>query len=234
MKSTINSNRATQILSLILAISAAWTLSSCKNEGCGYADPCIEICQLLDDFEATETGTPGNWQTLAANASIQVQGSTKTLHLQDQSGASWAFNNVDFPGDLIQAGCELRYDVEYQAGASNGTTTSNSIHIYQGSSPAAATAKANFVLNSSSLIVSGAGVSNIVVPIELATGSALPSNAFGQWFLTGGAVIPTPADIAAFNTLIQNINGVGFFVDNGSNPAEDWWYDNFCFQQCCR
>ena len=219
---------------LLLTIFMQLNITACKNEGCGYSEPCEEFCQLFEDFEDDVVGASGNWQTLAATVSVQVQGGTNTLYLLDGSGGSWTYNNSDFPKDLIEAGCELRYDVEYNAGDMNTPTAANSIHIYQGADPVSAASRAYFLLNSGSLIPSGGGVVNIVVPLELASGSTLPSNAFGEWVLVGGSAIPTAADIAAFNNLIQNISGVALVADNGGNPAEQWWYDNFCFQQCCK
>ena len=67
----------------------------------------------------------------------------------------------------------------------------------------------------------------------MATGTTLPSNAYGDWVLIGGSPTPTPADIAAFNALIVNSDGVSFPIDSGANPVEQWWYDNFKFTQCC-
>jgi hypothetical protein len=187
----------------------------------------------MEDFDDDAVGTTGNWVTTDALASVQVQGGTNTLYAEDLSGGSSFYNNVDFPKDMHAAGCELHYDVEYLAGSSNGTSAPNSINIYTGPSLPASTARAFFVLNSGSLIPSGGGVTHIVVPLELATGTTLPSNAFGQWMIIGGGTTTTATDVANFNALIQNIDGAGFVVDNGGNPAEKWWYDNFCFQQCC-
>ncbi|MBL7827670.1 MAG: hypothetical protein JNJ57_13655 [Saprospiraceae bacterium] len=217
------------ILSLILI-----AMNACNEPVCGYEEPCEERCELFEDFETDPVGPTTNWLTTAANASIQVQGGSNTLYLQDLSGGSSAYNTIEFPKNLLEAGCELHYSVQYLAGSSNATSAPNSINIFTGTSLATATTRAYFELNSGSAIVSGATPVTIEVPLELASGGALPSNAFGTWKLIGGSTVPTPADIAAFNTLIQNIDGVGFVVDNGGNPAEEWWYDDFCFWQCCK
>lgn len=213
-----------------------FSFSACKDEACLYSVPCVETCDLFEDFDDAEINTSGNWSTVNAFAAFQVSPGTgsNTLYLQDLSGASWVFNDTDFPTDMVAAGCALEYDIEFLAGTSNLAAASNSLVIYQGLDPATATTRASFVLNSSSLIVSGSGLNHIVVPLALASGSSLPSNAFGEWRLLGGSATPTPTDIANFNALILNISGVAFFADNGANPAEQWWYDNFCFKQCCR
>ena len=219
----------------IKAIALGLTLiivSCAENEKCGY--DCIPSCNLLTDFENQTIGSAGNWQPIAlASVGVQIRSGSKKLRLVDDSGASSAFNERDFPTNLITAGCEFSYDVEYDSGSvANLPTASNSLQIYQGTF-SAITRRATFVLNSANLIASLVAPKTIKVPLTLASGSSLPSNSFGQWVLAGGSSTPTPADIANFNALIQNINGVYFFVDSGSNPSEIWWYDNFCFTQCC-
>ncbi|SDX60206.1 hypothetical protein SAMN05444411_10725 [Lutibacter oricola] len=205
-----------------------------ENEECSYTQPCEPYCDLFEDFEDKELGTFGNWQGLAIDdIQFQTFGASKTLYVEDGSGASWAYNAVDFPKKLLEQGCALNYDTAYLAGSSNSSTTDNGIVIYKGTSPAASTSRATFKLNLASLITSGDPLTTIEVPLELATGTTLPSNSYGEWVLSG---IPSPysaADIITFNTLIQDIDGVAFFIDEGGNPAEKWWFDNFCFQQCC-
>lgn len=210
---------------------------SCSKKECEYdtQQPCTPSCNLVTDFETQSIGSAGNWQPQALTAiGVQNHSGSKKLFLEDGSGGSNAFNTVDFPKNLIQAGCELSYDVEYVGGLSNGTTATNSLTIYQGNfSTFTFTRRAIFVLKIPNLIVDGAPPKTINVPFSLAFGSSLPSNAYGDWVLVGGATIPTAADIANFNALITNIDGVNLSVDNGANPAEKWWYDNFCIKECC-
>lgn len=233
-KNTIN----TKFLKLFFLYFVLITVLSCKedDEDCGYNEACEEYCELFEDFEDEKVGTPGNWLGLALN-DLQVQSrlGSNVLYVDDGSGASWAYNTTDFPKDLIAQGCELHYEVEYFAGENNPATTNNSLVIYDGTSPASSTNTASFVLNPSSLVVSGNAPVTIEVPLELAIGTTLPSNSFGSWTINGvnNTTPPTPADILAFNTLIQNTNGIAFFIDEGSNPVEKWWFDNFCFKQCC-
>ena len=212
-------------------------LSACNknNKGCAYEEPCVESCDMLEDFEGDPVGTPGNWLGINDHGITILEapnGNNQYIETVDDSGASWMYNTEDFPTNLPEAGCELHYDVQYLAGSHNGLTSDNSLVIFQGSSPSSATLIASFVLNATHLITSGAGWTNIEVPLQTATGNSLPSNSFGEWRIAGSNT-PSAADIANFNTLIQNISGVAFFLDEGSNPAEKWYYDNFCFKQCC-
>lgn len=225
-----------QIFKLLFLSVLVLVVSCSDDEKCAYEDNCEETCNLFEDFEKSEVGSPGNWLGLALNdLDIISRGGSNVLYADDGSGASWAYNTRDFPENLLEAGCALLYQVEYFAGDNNSVTTDNSLVLFDGSSPATSTNLASFVLNPASLIVSGSAPVTIEVPLELATGSTLPSNAFGSWVINGvsNTTPPTAADVLAFNTLIQNISGVAFFIDEGANPVEEWWFDNFCFKQCC-
>ncbi len=215
------------------------SISCADDETCGYdADqtiPCVPSSTLLTDFEDYTIGTAGNWQQqFLTFMQVVVKSGSKKLYFRDGSGGSNAYNTIDFPKDLTQAGCEFTYDVEYDAGSSNAPSATNSLSIYKGNfSTLTFTSRAVFVLKAPNLIVSGGPTQTIVVPLTLASGTTLPSNAYGDWVLIGGSSTPTPADIAAFNAIIVNIDGISFPIDSGSNPAEQWWYDNFKFTQCC-
>jgi len=211
--------------------------TSCVKESeCSYeaVQPCEEICNMFEDFENMNEGTSGNWESISASTPVVIDDNgNHELTVKDQSGASWLYNVRDFPSNLLEQGCKLKYDVIYQAGGSgNSLTTDNSITIFQGTDPANATSIASFVLNSSHLIAANSPFTTIEVPLEQAVGTSLPSNAYGEWRMSGGGPY-TPAQINEFNNLIQNISGIGFFLDEGANPSEVWFYDNFCFQNCC-
>ena len=215
------------------------SFSCSDDESCAYDTdkqiPCVPGSTLLDDFENYTIGTAGNWQQqFLSFMEVVTKSGSKKLYFRDDSGGSNAYNTLDFPKDLTQAGCEFTYDVEYDAGFANAPSTTNSLSIYKGNfSTLTFTSRAVFILKAPNLIVSGAAAKTIIVPLTLATGTTLPSNAYGDWVLIGGSPTPTPADIAAFNALIVNIDGVSFPIDSGSNPVEQWWYDNFKFTQCC-
>ncbi len=211
--------------------------TSCVKESeCAYEAviPCEEVCTMFEDFESYREGSSGNWNSIAASVpAVIIDNGNKTLHVKDQSGASWLYNATDFPANLLEQGCKLKYDVIYMAGGQgNSVTTDNSITIFQGSDPANATLIASFTLNSTHLIQANSPFTTIEVPLELGTGTTLPSNAFGEWRMAGGPPY-TASQINDFNNLIQNISGVAFFLDEGANPSEEWFFDNFCFQNCC-
>ncbi len=222
---------------LILGILFVIGYISCtKEKECTYeaVQPCEEVCNMFEDFENMQPGSSGNWESINASPPVVVEDNGNNyLVVKDQSGASWLYNVTDFPTNLLEQGCKLKYDVIYKAGGSgNSLTTDNSLTIFQGPSPANATLIASFQLNSTHLIQANNPFTTIEVPLEQASGSSLPSNAFGEWRMAGGPPY-TAAQINDFNNLIQNISGIGFFLDEGANPSEVWYYDNFCFQNCC-
>ena len=219
---------------LIGIVSIGCSDEMCEYETISSEPPCEEFCEVLTDFESEQLGPALNWQsTNANNVDYVVFNGSTVLQAFDASGGSAIWNSVDFPTDLLAAGCELQYDVEYSAGSSNSATTDNSIGIYQGSDIVLGSPRAFFVLNTASLVNSGNPPTTITVPLELASGTSFPSNSMGEWVLAGVTGAPTAADITTFNSLMQNATGVGFGLDEGSNPAEQWWWDNFCFKQCC-
>ena len=183
--------------------------NSCTKTTCNYNE-CNPTCKNFENFENYAINSFGNWQQVALTTiGVVNKGGTKKLYLEDGSGGSNAYNITDFPKNLLESGCELSYDVEYLSGANNGTTATNSIGIYQGVFPTLTfTRRAFFRLKAPHLIVDAAPVKTIKVPIALASGTALPSNAYGDWILVGGAAIPTAADIANFNTLIGKNSAV--------------------------
>ncbi|WP_154662109.1 hypothetical protein [Siansivirga zeaxanthinifaciens] len=205
---------------------------SCNDKECDYDEPCIETCNLFEDFENKTIGTSGNWIGIATGTlQIQTRNGSQVLYVQDGSGSTIAYNGIDFPRDLNAQGCALRLDIEYASGSSNSNTTDNGIGIYSDTDPLSASFRAFFILNSSNLITSGNPPTTIEVPLELASGTTLPSNSFGTWVISPST---TPAtDVANFNALIQNAQGVYFSIDEGGNPSEQWRFDNFCFKQCC-
>ena len=217
-------------LSLILLLNF---ISCNDDESCEYviAD-CEETCEIFEDFEDETIGSAGNWQSIA-NSAIGVSFDTATnsnvLAVQDGSGESLIFNTADFPTNLLDGGCELKYDARFDFSTANA---SNSLIIYQGTSPLAYTFRAQFSLNPTSAHIVGGAMKTIAVPLELASGTSLPSNSYGEWKLIGASNPLTTTDITNFNNLIQNIDGVSMRID-GAGGTESWWFDNFCFTQCC-
>ncbi|MBD0831407.1 hypothetical protein [Aestuariibaculum sediminum] len=223
--------KSTSILTLTILMVLA-TFMACNNdESCGYTQ-CTESCNSYEDFEERELGTAGNWIGVLTSAlEYRTRNGSQVLYVRDGSGGTLAYNPVDFPDNLITQGCALRFDIEYQAGSNNNLTTNNGIGIYSDTNPTNAAFRAYFTLNASNLITSRNPPTTIEVPLELASGTSLPSNNFGSWIITPST--SPSADVTNFNALIQNIEGIYFSIDEGGNPAEQWWFDNFCFKQCC-
>lgn len=219
---------------MLLALILIITLWSCSDDDCEYAEICEESCDIFEDFEEQNIGSSGNWQGIAdAGVFFENRAGSTVLHANDGPGGSWAFNNVDFPSNFLLEGCALQFDIEYDAVSNdNGDSVSNIFSIYDGSSPNSNTILASFVLNSTNSIISGPGFTTVEIPIELGVGTTLPSNSFGSWVISG-VTSPTSSDVDDFNNLLQNNSGVSFRLDSGGSPSEQYWYDNFCFKQCC-
>ncbi|MGO4911586.1 hypothetical protein [Leeuwenhoekiella sp. W20_SRS_FM14] len=219
---------------LIILLFTNIFLYSCEDdEECAYV-VCEDSLERITDFENDSLGTTSVWQGIASSGiAIVSRNGSNVLQALDGSGASFVYTETIFPSNLIAAGCELQYEVEYFGGTNNPVGAANSIIIYQGTSINTATVLASFVLNTTSLVISSDPPKQIIVPIELATSTALPSNSFGQWILSGANTTTPAADAVLFNNLIQNTSGLGFYLDSGGNPAEQWWYDNFTFKKCC-
>lgn len=217
---TNNKNKLRSIAAILMIIIA---MASCKK--CDYIE-CNDSCEMIETFNDTTI----NWQGQIHLKEI-VDTVNRVLHVGLGLQGEVISNVEDFPKNLEDAGCALRYDVAYiDLFNISSTNPTNGLIIFTGtlSSP---TQSAEFVLNATSSIISGNALTTIEVPLELASGTTLPSNAFGKWVINGIAN-PTASDITDFNTLIQNIDGVGFDLD-WSNGEEEWFFDNFCITNCC-
>ena len=243
MKTTyIDINNTQKYTTILLAILLIFLINACSDEEeCGYGIGCIEECILFEDFEDEQINTSGNWLGLSLNSNgvrYVNRGGSIALEANDGSGGSWAYNITDFPNNLLAQGCELQFDIEYESGG-NGAIATNAIFIFDGTSPISSTNRARFILSPG--IPTSTGFQTIAIPLELASSTTLPSNSFGEWTINGmsNSSPPTSSDILNFNNLIQNISGIGFYLDvnfgnpPSSGPSEVWWFDNFCFKQCC-
>ena len=212
------------IKSFIAIAIVLLSISSCKK--CEY-NQCNDTCNMIETFDGDSIN---NWKGQVDFKEI-VDSVNNILHVGYGMPGQVIKNSTDFPKDLVSAGCKLKYDVAYKnLMINNGTNPTNGLIIYTGSFPGP-TQSAEFVLNTSSALISGNTLTTIEVPLELATGTSLPSNAFGQWVINGIAS-PTASDISDFNTLIQNIDGIGFNL-YWSDYEEEWFFDNFCISDCC-
>jgi hypothetical protein len=212
---------------------------SCAKDECAYTpfSECVDaICNAIEDFEDDTIGTNlitmANWAGVSVEASIVSQNSSNVLNAFEFASDSWLYNESDFPKNLDSVGCELQYDVQYIP-QSSSATTDLSVTVFQGGPPPAVFSNsANFVLNSASLLTSGGPMTTIIVPLEMASGTTLPSNAFGGWFMTGGEPY-SPAQIADFNSLMASNNGIALALYQGPNAGNTWVFDNFCIRNCC-
>lgn len=219
----MKTNKKNILRSIAAILMIVIAMASCKK--CEYVD-CSDSCEMIETFNDTTI----NWQGQILLKEI-VDSVDRVLHVGYGLPGEIISNVEDFPKNLAGAGCALRYDVAYidLFGISSSNPT-NGLIIFSGtlSSP---THSAEFVLNTSSSLLSGNALTTIEVPLELASGTNLPANAFGKWVINGIAS-PTASDISDFNTLIQNIDGVGFDLD-WSDGEEEWFFDNFCITNCC-
>ena len=220
------------IMSLIgLQISAQVNDNISSSEG----------CNMIENFESTPIGSMGNWQGVwVDNEGITIDGGSNVLRGYDSSGATYLYNTTDFPSNLLEAGCQFKYDVRYKF---HNVTTKNSLWLFNGSSPSSSSITFKFELYNG--IVSGSTYETIIVPLVKATDGtngttvSLPANTFGEWQKVANGdehnnVSPINiSDINAFNSLIQNTGGIAFLLDeNGPLGYEDWYFDNFCITPC--
>ncbi len=206
-----------------------------------WGQNCCNVCEMdafacydFNDLTPTDTyntNSAGNWTAMLSDIGIFSSNSidgTPYLQANDNSGNSWIYNNIDFSGDWLQEGCELCFD--YNFVSSNGCPTNTRIsviYVYQGADPVSASSRVYFRLDNP--IIVGSGWQTICMPLEACVGTDLPSNAEGEWrWSTAGT------DCTEFNTLLGNVSGIGFPIDNScSLQSETHAFDNFCFTECC-
>ena len=116
----------------------------------GFSQEEPNACNTIEDFETTPVGTMGNWEeSNMIDQRIQNILNNNVMYTNDGSGATYLFNNTDFPVNLLEAGCELRYDVKYDDGIDSAQmNTVNSIWIFDGPTPSTSINAFKFVLNS--------------------------------------------------------------------------------------
>lgn len=218
---TSNKNILRSIIAVALIIIA---MASCKK--CEYTE-CDNSCEMIETFNDSII----NWGYNAHFIEI-IDSVNRVLHVGYGFAGEGISNTEDFPKNIEGAGCMLRYDVAYKdlVGTASGNPT-NGLIIFTGTFPGSVTQSAEFVLSATAALISGNTLKTISVPLELASGTTLPSNGYGQWVING-IVSPTASDISDFNTLIQNIDGVGFNIYS-SQDEEEWFFDNFCITNCC-
>ncbi|MCB0457101.1 MAG: T9SS type A sorting domain-containing protein [Flavobacteriaceae bacterium] len=152
------------------------------------------------------------------------------LFLDDGScgnGSTVAYNPVDFSGNWLQMvpqqdGC-FCYDLRVFHVQVGTITSYSSLRIFDGPDPSSSTLSAVFSLTTP--IDVAQGWVRICAPVALSTGSSLPGNADGQWVINTGNAVD-------WDTLIQNVGSMAFFVDVASGD-EKWGIDNICISDIC-
>jgi len=202
------------------------------------------FCDPLDQNSITGTTGPGctgtavdnvlgNWGTINASVGYSDTGSINGagdiyLDILDggcSNGGSFVYNNGDYNGNYLamvqDEGC-FCFDIK-TFHIQVGTLTPNTLRLYDGPNPLASTLSATFVMNGDYDV--SRGWVRICAPIIPSDGVNVPSNADGQWIMnTGGA--------AAWDTLITNINSIGYYVDVAGG-TERFGLDNICISQEC-
>ncbi len=177
------------------------------------------------------TNPPSTWTNLLCDYDFRQEASGNIyLESKDQSGGSWMVNTNDFTGDLSSANtCQtFCYDINYLDAGNNLGFYTNSIYIFSGgTTPQNSTFCASYVLNTP--INAMAGWTTICLPLDFCSGVALPYNTEGyfRWYTSSNSA-NIGANCNDWNALIQNVSGIGFFVDRGGQQTEQWGYDNFC------
>jgi len=194
---------------------------------------CLDFENETPNLNAGYTLPIGSWNCINCLYDYKQDAVTGSIYLEafDQSGGSWIYNNTDFTGDLSNANeCQtFCYDINYLQSGTNLPFYTNSIYLYSGGTdPQSATLCARYILNTP--VNAGNGWTTTCLPLDLCNGGVtLPFNTLGYWqWYTSGNSSNVGANCNDWNTLIQNVSGLAFFVDRGSEQSEQWGYDNFC------
>lgn len=210
--------------------------------------------QICIDFE---DGNSSNWTGYGLNSLPHTTSQPQNLSnpstyltFTDGSGGSVAVNHLNFSGNWLEMAEDscLCFDYRVKWNSSVGTTrTGPSFAIYQsssllnsqtdytslifGSGPHSNRIMAVFVSSSSSPIQNDIWAS-YCLPIAIATGNSLPSNAYGTWIIRQGpgtTNLTGTAAVNAWNQLIVNVTGLLLDSDYNGQPSEVISFDNFCW-----
>ncbi len=182
---------------------------------------------ICSDFN---TGTDG-WTPLLASQNISnpALDGTDYLRVRDGSGASWTYNTTSYPKvwTELQGNC-LCFDYKVFNDAQSGVANLHpKITIFQGTTPNAGGIRATFIATNITITENSDWV-HVCAPIELCSGSSLPSNAMGAW------VMSPSYDCTDWNNLLANVDGISFWVDVAGSGAQNEiiGVDNVCIQEC--
>ncbi|MEZ4688550.1 MAG: hypothetical protein R3B47_21545 [Bacteroidia bacterium] len=153
-----------------------------------------------------------NWSTRCADlqySNTASQGGSGDVYLRGRdwgcgNAGSWMYNSVDYAGNWLSFGSCFCYDFRIFKNGNAVPAPPTNLLIYWGSDPFNTTYSARFILNN--IVTEDSGWVTICPPIELADNAGnLPSNADGQWVMVNGS------GAATWDSLIQNVTGVGYF-----------------------
>ncbi len=192
---------------------------------------CLDFENETPNLNPGWTDPAGNWFNILSNFDYKQEASGNIyLQSRDRGGASWIVNTTDFTGNLAQDNeCKaFCYDINYQNPGGNNPFFSNTLHLFSGGTNSTnATLSASFNLYTP--LNSNDGWITVCLPLNLCSSSNLPSNAAGQWrWNTSSSYANTGSDCNDWNTLVQSVSGIAFFIDRGGSTTEIWGYDNFC------
>ncbi len=149
----------------------------------------------------------------------------------DDSGADRLYNQVDYKGNILERGECFCFDFKV-INSELADSVQPVIYFYQGdisTSPVDITKQIVFKANH--YYTNEDGWIRICAPLELAV-DGLPSNGEGQWSVSGSTG-NTAQDIANFNDVITNLDGIYFYLDMCSDPREVYAFDNICISDDC-
>jgi hypothetical protein len=183
-----------------------------------------------------------NWKlyNLAPNASAPTNSnmqtfqngnnSSKGLYVEDKSGATNMYNNVDFVGDYTPYfGKCLCFDIKMMV---NNATVKPYVIFYKGFNPShkiemGVNPQKAIKFTANSELPVNSTFKNFCVSFGKCDGSYLPNNIDGTWTVYGNGGCNT------FQEVLSNVEGIMLSVDMGGwNGTEKFVVDNFCRDIC--
>ncbi|MFK7970496.1 MAG: T9SS type A sorting domain-containing protein [Bacteroidia bacterium] len=221
-----------RLLTLLFSGLLITTLAFAQNGPCTDFDNKVPAPKVNNHTGSLVT-LLDNWSTRCADlaySNTASQNGTSDVYLRGYdwgcgNAGSWLFNSIDYAGNWLNFGSCYCYDFRIFVNGNTVPAPPTNLYIYFGPDPFSATYRAKFVLNN--IVTPDSGWVTICPPIELADVSGnLPSNSYGQWEMVVGS------GAAAWDSLIQNVTGIGYNLDIGASPTEQYGFDNICFKNC--
>ena len=160
--------------------------------------------------------------------------------MQDGSGASIAWDDVDFAGNWLKLGEDgclcFDYKVDWNENISTNPVKYPRIAIYTGASINNVNALNNnrvyatFIGHSTNPNIQDNVWNKWCLAIDTSSNNSLPSNSFGQWkVFKNGVLLSGPTAYTEFNSLIKSVTGLVLYTDYNGDPSEKVYFDNFCW-----